>query len=125
MLKFDRSEEKYSETLETALPKLKNLGFGDFKADLPGYEVPAGFAMVGEEAKFVPDIAANRKGRKAYIEVAKKTQETTKLVSKWKLLAKIATLKNGFFGIIAPRGTVKFTKELLDEYQISAQLIRI
>jgi len=125
MLKHDRDKDKYPQTIQNAIQKLKSLGFDEFKTDLPDYEQPNGFQQKNGTTKFVPDIVALRKGKKAYIEIAKKTDQIKPLVSKWKLLSTIASLNEVVFGIITPKGTVKFTKEVMETYNISANLIRI
>lgn len=126
MLKSDRSERTYDRTLTDSLSKLKLLGFKEFRMDLPDYPSPTGFLMKGkDDFKVVPDIVADYGGRRSFIEISKKTDNPTQLVSKWKLLSKMAGLKNAFFGIITPKGTIKYTQELIDRYQIEAKLIRI
>lgn len=125
MLKLDRTESDYSQTIEESIPKLKLLGFEDFQASIPGYEDPAAFSFVGDEDELTPDIVARRKGAKAYFEIARKTEHLSRLVTKWKLLSRSAALKEGFFGIITPRGTIRFTQEVLSNYNIRAQIIRI
>lgn len=126
MLKQDRFKTQYSNTINTILPKLKVLGFKDIKSDLPEHPDPTPFSMSVEAGmQFVPDIVANRKGRKAYIEISKKTENIKQLISKWKLLAKAASSKNDLFLIAMPKGTVKFTQKLIESHDIVAKIIRI
>ena len=125
MLRNDRTVGVYEDKIESALPKLESLGFDRFRSELPEHEDPSGFQQQNGDTNYVPDIVAIRNGKKSYIEIAKKTHQHTKLVSKWKLLSTLAQMNKAFFGIVTPRGTIKYTKEILDSYNISANLIRI
>lgn len=126
MLKPQRTSTEYPRILEKVLPKLTTIGFGDFKADLPEFSRPKRFLMFGSKDNFyMPDISATRRGKKAFIEISTRKADEQRLISKWKLLSKLASSTGGFFGIVTPSGTIKFTKDLLEAHQIEAKLIRI
>lgn len=122
----DTSEFQHADTIHAVLPKLKVLGFIDFKSELPEHPDPRPLPnSVGSDQHFVPDMVANRKGRMAFIEIAKKTTNEQRLVLKWTMLAQIAAIKNSFFAIVTPKGTVKLTQRLLESHGIVAKTIRI
>ena len=126
MLLEDRTEDDYSKIIEAAVTKLAALGFQEFRTDLPHHPDPIPITRLDSaKSKFVPDIVAERTGKKAYLEIAKKPQDLERLVSKWYLLSKIAIMKDGFFGILTPKGTLKFTKEIVEAHNLEVQLIRI
>lgn len=125
MLKNDRSPDQYSQTIETAIPKLESLGFDNFRSELPDHMPPKGLTQKNGEINFFPDIVAIRNGKKAYIEIAKKTDQLLKLVSKWQLISASASANKEFFCIVASKGLVKFVKKILNTHNISASLIRI
>ena len=126
MLIQDRLNTEYTDTIMTILPKLKVLGFEDIKSELSEHPDPKPLSVSEEsDLQFFPDIVADRKGRKAYIEIAQKTKHINQLISKWKLLAETAASKNGLFAIVLPKGTTKFTLELIESNDIAAKIIRI
>ena len=125
MLKETRTDEKYDEALNKALDIVKAKGFDDIKADCEGYETPAAFQQQESETSYTPDITATKNDRKFYFEIAKKTDEQDKLISKWKLLSMMSKIKNGSFHILVPYGQMKFTRELVTAHNIDANLIKM
>lgn len=125
MLKETRTDEKYDEALTKALKIVEAKGFDDIRADFEGYEAPAAFQRQESEISYTPDITATKNDRKFYFEIAKKTDQQDKLISKWKLLSMMSKIKNGSFHILVPYGQMKFTRELLDAHHIEANLIKM
>lgn len=126
MLNTEKSRESYSKYVNEIIPLLKRKGYHNFKADLPDYEVPSKFTLQGEvEIIYMPDISAVYQGRPSYIEISSRTDNVEQLVSKWKLLSKVLGMKDGTFNIVTPRGTIKFTREVLAKHNIEAELIQI
>ncbi|MBL3658163.1 hypothetical protein [Fulvivirga sediminis] len=126
MLKQNREKTGYQEKLEMAVEKVENLGFENIRADLPEFDTPAKLVNQNNNDVFIPDITAKSKsGKKAYFELSNKVKDTQKLVNKWKLLSTMATIKDGAFQIFVPHGAMKFTKDLVTKYSISAELIKI
>lgn len=104
---------------------LSQKGFEDIKADVEGYESPSRLVRQSDDFEFTPDVTANRKGRKYYVELAIKTDATRQLVTKWKLLATLAEMKAGKFQIFVPHGNMKFTRELLSQNEITAEIHKL
>ena len=126
MPKKNNTKDQYEETIHAAIPKLKVLGFDDFKSNLPEHPDPKPLPKVSNKGlKFIPDMVADRRGRKAYLEISKKSDDMNRLISKWTSLEELAANKNGFFGIIVPKGMMKFTQKLIRSRKIGATLIRL
>ncbi|UII19907.1 hypothetical protein [Fulvivirga ligni] len=126
MLKENREKTEYQERLEMVVDKIENLGFENIKADLPELETPGKLVNQNNKDVFVPDITADSKsGRKAYFELSNKVKDTQKLVNKWKLLATMASIRDGIFQIFVPHGTMKFTKDLVSKYNIPVELVKL
>jgi hypothetical protein len=126
MLKEFRKEDKYDDVLNKVLENIEKSGFESIKADFPEMEKPARLVGQSNEDIFIPDATALTKtGSKAYFEISRKVDEPQKLVNKWKLLSTLAELKNGVFKIFVPHGAMRFTREIVNRYNIKADLVKI
>lgn len=120
------AEQTKDEVLIKEIADQLNLkGFEDIKADIDGFEQPSRLVRQSDEFEFTPDATAQRKGRKYYFELAIKTDALRKLITKWKLLATLAHLKTGKFQIFVPHGNMKFTRELLENNDIQADIVKL
>lgn len=108
-----------------AVEELEKYGFQDVKADIEGHETPSKLIRQSDNFEFTPDITATFHGRTHYFEVAIKTDKSRMLVTKWKLLAYLAQMKQTGFKIFVPHGTMKFTRELVKLYEIDAELEKL
>ncbi|MAY83372.1 MAG: hypothetical protein CMP59_04485 [Flavobacteriales bacterium] len=125
MLAEARTGEKYQELLEKAVQMVESRGFNQIRTQLDGYDQPQPFSQKKEDITYVPDISASNDRGKFYFEIAQKTEDVEHLVSKWKLLATVASMKNGGLNILVPYGHNRFTQDILDNYNISANLIKL
>lgn len=125
MLKETRDKEKYNERIMAAVNIIKKTGFDHIKADLPDYEQPSRLINKSDNYTFTPDICAEKGDQKGYFEISVKTDDQKKLVGKWQLLAMMAELKSGIFKIFVPHGHMKFTRDLIRQYNIEADLVRL
>ena len=126
MLIENRTENNYQALVQAAITRLQKMGFHEFKADIPTLEKPAMFVNQQDEDKsFMPDLSMKRGQRNGYVEFATTGGDVSRLVQKWKLLSRMAVLKNKFFMILAPKGTITFTKRLLKEHAIDAKMVRL
>ena len=103
---------------------VKKKGYEHIKANLPGYEQPTSFTNADDGNKLIPDVTAQRFGRKSYFEISIKNDQKQKVVNKWKLINGLAKAQDGKFHLIAPRGSYAFTKRICDEYNIDANIIK-
>lgn len=125
MLAEQRTKESTQKQIAKLAQELEKKGFGEVKVALPGYEQPYALTNKDKGYSLTPDITALVNGRRAYIEVSKKTKDRNQLATKWKLLSQLAQLKHTSFRILVPHGTMKFTKEMLEQFHISADLIKV
>lgn len=106
-----------------AIDWAKKRGFSNLKANHEDYDSPAHFSKPGEDDNpYVPDITGLRTGGKSYIEVALKTDNVSRKVSKWKLLSMLAARKGGKLFLLAPRGHKTFTETIVRDYNLNAEI---
>jgi hypothetical protein len=105
---------------QPAIDWAKSLRLNNIKANYEGYESPRTFnrAEDDKDISFVPDITGRKRTNKFYVEIAMKADNTRKMVSKWKLLSTLASMKGGKLYLLAPRGHKAFVQRLLDRYQL-------
>jgi hypothetical protein len=125
MLKESRVEGKYDVDLQTVIKSLQMKGYEEIRADLPDHELPLGFSGVDKDLAYAPDISATKYEAVSFFEISHKTPHVQMLVTKWKLLATVAGLKRGKLTIYMPKGTAKFTRELVERYKIQAELEKL
>lgn len=125
MLKSEKTLDQSETLLKKAIKYVENRGFKNIKTKLDGYDSPKSFAQKKENNEYTPDITAENARGKFYFEIAQKTEKVNSLVSKWKLLATLAEMKNGSFSILVPYGLNKFTEDLVNNYKIDANLIKM
>lgn len=122
MLVDNRNPKTYEKYLREVVSSLETKGYETIRAELPDYAPPTGLVSRQDDTVYVPDITAIRHGSKYYFEIARKTDQVAKLVGKWKLLAKLAALKNGDFAIFVPRGQMAFTRQIIVSNNIQAEV---
>jgi len=119
-------KEKYSDILESSITYLENRGFENIKADSQGYESPKSYLKKGSDISVTPDIVAIKEGEKHFFEISLKTEKPRLLKSKWLFLNTLSNLKSHKFRLITTRGHYKFTKEMLEDINLSnKKLIKI
>lgn len=111
---------------ETALDWATSKSKGEMKANFEGYEKPYAYSSQSSDKEVCPDITfENRRGGKSITEIALKVEDVQPLVTRWKLLGTMADMKRGNLYLLAPRGHKMFTKRLVDQYGINAQIVSI
>lgn len=124
MLQENQEEPKNIEFLQKAVSLLEKRGYDFIKAPVKGYESPSKLVNSGEGQTYAPDITATRADTKDYIELSVKTDQIRQLVSKWKIIEKLAKMKNGAFILLVPKGNLSFTSDILKTYGITAAVQR-
>ena len=109
--------------IETAVQWAEKQGFTKIRANFEDYEVPTQFSRQGQADVFVPDITGVKMGRKFYVEIAMKTDDIRRKVSKWNLLGTMASLKGGKLYLLAPKGHKTFTEDLVKRHNLNAKVI--
>ncbi|MFK7907303.1 MAG: hypothetical protein AB8B69_19350 [Chitinophagales bacterium] len=122
-------KEKSEEMYQQAVDIITRRGFKDIKANSEelGLEVPTGYVQQeeGKEDTYIPDLTALFLGRKSYFEISLKTTNTRRLVNKWKLMSKLAEIRDGNFFLLAPKGHLRFTNQLVEAHSIKAEVIKL
>nr|WP_295931658.1 hypothetical protein [uncultured Dyadobacter sp.] len=114
---------------ESLIPQVikwaKSHGFKDIQANMEGYETPKSYERAADNTRFTPDVTGVNMFNRHYLEVCMKTDQMQGNLSKWKLLSELAGMKGGKLYLMAPRGHVRFTRELVDQHKIPAEVIKI
>ncbi len=100
-------------------------GFSNIKANYGEYDAPVSFNQRESDKVYTPDITGVKTGGKSYVEIALKTDNVRKRVTKWMLLSTMAARKGGRLYLMAPRGHKSFASEIVDQYNLDAQVISI
>lgn len=116
---------KSSSFIERAAEWAERKGFKSVKANCEDYQTPKRFARREEEITVTPDVTGMKNGRKSYIEVAIKTEDNRRNISKWKLLSALARRTGGKLILLAPRGHKAFAERQLNKHFLMAELISI
>jgi len=125
MINKTKNSEKKSALIEEAIAQLVESGHHHIKADTPEWESPSRMVNRNSGLEFTPDITAQIHGAKVYAEVAQRTEDERKLVTKWRLLETIAKMKQGNFKVFVPRGHLKFTRDLLTRYDMQPEVVKM
>lgn len=100
-------------------------GFKEIKANIEGYETPKSYERTHDNQVFTPDVTGTNMFNKHYLEVSMKTDKLMKDISKWKLLSELASMKGGKLYLMAPRGHVRYTRDVVSQHNIPAEVIKI
>ena len=111
------------EIIENAIKWAEKKGFKAIKANHPDFETPVQYTNPDQEETYTPDITGKRRGRKSYIEIALKTDNIQRRVTKWKLLSKLSAIKGGKLFLLAPSGHKAFTERVLKKHNLMANVV--
>ncbi len=114
---------KNENLIKRAIQWAKRKGFKAIRANSEEYQTPTNFRRPGEEDPIIPDVTGLRMNRKSYIELAVKTGNLARKVSKWELLSRLASRQGGKLFLLAPKGHKSFTEEIVKKYQLRADVI--
>ena len=114
------TEESY---LVRAINWAKKKGFSQIKAQLDNFEEPTHYHKADGDKPFIPNITAKKFGKKSYFELATKTENQQRKISKWNLLSTLARMKGGNLYLLTPKGHKAFVERMMRKYDLEAQLI--
>jgi len=119
----EKTEELLTHVIKNFVEKK---GYKDIKSRL-GDEYPDTVRIMRPNSKdyLEPDITATKNDFKNYFEIAIKTGETDRLVSKWMILSQLASRKGGYLHVIAPKGHYRFSEDLINKGNINVKLIKL
>ncbi len=119
-------ESKHTKYIKQAIQLLEKRGYSDIKAELPEYESPTSFTEKTSDKSFTPDLTGTKDAGKDYFQVVEGDKKNIQdVVSKWKLFSNLAKIKNGNFYLLVPYGKKKYTTELINEYNIDAEMMKL
>lgn len=110
-----------SQYLEKALEWANAKPVSSLKSVAENYEQPKAFKSTTSDETIQPDISyVSLHGAKHYLDIALKDENPQKLVTRWKLLSLMASMKRGKLHLLAPKGHKQFTQKLVNKYSINA-----
>lgn len=94
-----------------------------FKANIDGYEPPKVYTSKNTGDEIQADFSfESQGGSKSFTDIALKSEPPQKLVTRWKLLSLMASMKQGKLFLLAPKGHKMFTQKLVEKYNINATI---
>ena len=121
-----KKDSKQTKYLEQAIQLLEKKGYSDIKAELPDYESPTSFTEKSSDKSYTPDLTGTKNAGKDYFQVVEGDKKNIQdVVTKWKLFSNLARIKNGNFYLLVPYGKKKYTTELIKEYNIDAEMMKL
>jgi hypothetical protein len=107
--------------MEEAVTWVNKRSIVSMKAISEGYEDPKIFVSKSTKEEIQPDMSfITHSGAKHYSEVALKDDNEKKLVTKWKVLSFLASMKRGKLHLLAPRGHRTFAQKMVNIHKINA-----
>ena len=121
--KAEKAAKTAQAHFDKALLWAKSKGLQKIKANVDDYETPSQFTRSGEDEPIIPDITGLQMGAKNYVEVATKSDDVEKKVSKWKLLGTMASMKGGSLYLLAPKGHKAFCDNVVKVHSLNAKVV--
>lgn len=109
---------------QQAVKWVKRKGFTHIKANIEDFEPPSKFTKKDGDT-FIPFITCKKSYKKNYVEIATKTDNIQRSISKWKLLATLAAMKEGTLYLLAPKGHITYIRQLVKQYQLNAEVVAL
>lgn len=128
MLQEQYKVNKEKQYITQLVSQLERQGYNEIKSRIDKEHLPAEISMVQSEDKYIPDVTGKINSHKHYFEVAVKTteaEEEGKLISKWMVLSKIASMKGGRLKLYAPPGNYTFLQKLVNKHNIEAGVYKL
>lgn len=117
------SENPKQNYFSKAVKWVEKKSISSMRAKADGYDEPKSFLNKRTQESVQPDLSFTTKsGAKHYTDIALKSEQKQKLVTRWKLLSLMASMNSGKLHLLAPRGHKMFTKRLVDQYNINARV---
>jgi len=105
---------------QKAIDWAKKRGLSNIRANWVNFDPPSAFRRKKSDQPIVPDITGRKAGGhgKWYVEIALKTENKKRLISKWKLLSTLAAMRGGKLFLLAPHGHKAFAERILNTYEL-------
>lgn len=109
------------ELLPKAIEWVELKSVSNLKSVLEGYDSPISYMNKESQEEITPDISyRNSAGAKYFTEIAMKDDDERALVTRWKLLSILASMKKGKLNLLAPKGHKSFVSKLVEKNNINA-----
>lgn len=96
------------------------------KSIAEGFENPRTFTSKIRDLSIKPDISFKTyRGNLHYADIALKSEEPSKLATRWKLLSVMASANKGRLHLLVPSGHKSFVNKLIDKHNINAFVLSI
>jgi hypothetical protein len=107
--------------LSKAMKWVEKKSTKSLKSKLEGYEDPKVYRSKATKETIQADFSfTTHLGAKHYTDIALKNENPRKLVSKWKVLSLMASIKKGKLHLLAPRGHKAFAERMVNRHNINA-----
>ena len=113
------SKENY---LDKAIAWAEKKKITSLRSTADGYDNPQIFTNQATKEQVQPDLSFIIGDATHYSEIALKQENVRALVTRWKLLSTMATFKKGQLHLFAPKGHKVFTKRVVEDNNIDAQI---
>ncbi len=113
----DTKEQYFQKAIDWARTK----SISELKANHEDFEPPKSFTNRITEEVVQADLSFKLNGKTKYFtDIAVKTEKVQALVTRWKLLSMMASMKRGKLFLLAPKGHKMFTQKLVEQHNINA-----
>ena len=120
------SENPKSNYFSQAIDWVQKKTNNSIKAKVDGYEDPKIFVNKRTNETVQADLSfVSKSGAKHFTDIALKSDQKQKLVTRWKLLSMMASMNSGKLHLLTPRGHKMFTMKLVEQYNINARVSSI
>lgn len=112
--------------LEKALKWVATKPTSIVKSTAEGFESPRTFKSRIRDLSIMPDISFKTyRGNLHYADIALKSEEPSKLATRWKLLSVMAAAQRGKLHLLVPTGHKSFVNKLIEKHNINAFVLSI
>ena len=108
--------------MDKAIAWAKKKPITSLKATTEEYDNPKVFTNKSTNEEVQPDLSFSHGGGEHYSDIALKSDNVRSLVTRWKLLSLMASVKKGQLHLLVPKGHKMFTKKLVDSHNINAEI---
>lgn len=107
-----------NKSFDKAIDWVSKKGFKDIKANTETFEPPVPFTKPNEDDQVIPDITGRLNGTKCYMEIVSKDEDMQSLITKWKLLGAVASMKGGKLYLLSGRGYKAFADNIVKAHNL-------
>lgn len=108
----------YQHFVQKAAEWAKQRGFKKIRANCDEFESPKAFSRAATGTAVVPDATGLKRGRRSYFEIATKTGNARRKITKWKLLHRLASMRGGKLFLLAPKGHEAFVERVVSRHNL-------